>query len=77
MANLHTKVEVSWCTRYEAINGSAKYRKWGDWKWLGVLKVVGNVIIRYSAFKFLFDFNRNYAVIFIVFEMSRAFFESC
>jgi len=28
-----TKYEVSRFTRYEAVNGSAKYRKWGDFGW--------------------------------------------
>ena len=31
VANWHTKLEVSRFTRYEAINGSAKCRKWGGW----------------------------------------------
>jgi len=31
--------------------------------WLGALKVIGNVTIRYSAYDFLFDFNRNYVSI--------------
>ena len=31
--------------------------------WLGSRKVVGNVTIRYSAYDFLFIFNRNYASI--------------
>ena len=43
---LQTKFEVSRCTRYEAMNGSAKLRKWGG---LGSLKVIGNVTIRYRA----------------------------
>jgi len=33
-------------TRYEAMNGSAKCRKWGGLGWLGGLKVIGNVTIR-------------------------------
>ena len=37
------KTEVSMLTRYEAMNGSAKCRKWGGY---GALKVIGNVIIR-------------------------------
>ena len=31
---------------------------WGRW---GSLKVIGNGTVRYSAYDFLFDFNRNYA----------------
>jgi len=38
-----TKFEVSRFTRYEAVNGGAKCRKWGG---LGALKVNGNVAIR-------------------------------
>jgi len=37
------KFEVSRFTRYEAVNGGAKCRKWGG---LGVLKVIGNAIIQ-------------------------------
>ena len=55
-----TKYEVRRFTRYEAINGSAKCRKQGG---QGSLKVIGNVIIRQSAYDFLFDFNRNHASI--------------
>jgi len=29
VVNLKTKFEVSRCTRYEAMNGGAKCRKWG------------------------------------------------
>ena len=42
------------------MNAGAKCRKWGG---LGALKVNGNVIIRYSAYDFLFDFNRSHASI--------------
>jgi len=52
MLNLHTKFEVSRCTRYKAMNGSAKCRKWGG---LGTLKVIGNITILYSAYDFLFQ----------------------
>jgi len=47
------------------MNGGAKYRKWGGLRWLwGALKVNGNVTIRWSAYDFLFDFNRNYVCVF-------------
>ena len=39
-----TKYEVSRFTRYEAMNGGAKCRKWGGLGWL--VKVIGNVTIR-------------------------------
>ena len=68
MASQCTKYEVSRFTRYEAVNGGAKCRKWGGLGWLGALKVNGNVTIRYSAYDFLFDFNRNYVSIFYCFR---------
>ena len=47
------------------MNGGAKCRKWGGLGlMLGALKVMGNATIRYSAYDFLFDFNRNYVSIF-------------
>ena len=36
MVSQCTKFEVSRFTRYEAINGGAKCRKWGGLGWLGV-----------------------------------------
>jgi len=42
MVNIYTKLEVSTCTHYEAMNGGAKYIKLGG---LGALKVMGNVTI--------------------------------
>ena len=35
MVNLYTKFEVSRFTRYEAVKGGAKCRKWGGLGWLG------------------------------------------
>ena len=58
MVSQCTKYEVSRFTRYEAVNGAAKCRKWGG---QGALKVNGNVTIRQNAYDFLFDFNRNHA----------------
>jgi len=43
MVSQCTKYEVSRFTRYEAVNGGAKSRKWGG---LGALKVNCNVAIR-------------------------------
>jgi len=43
MVSQCTKYAVARFTRYEAMNGSAKGRKWGG---LGALKVIGNVTIR-------------------------------
>ena len=60
MVSQCTKYEVSRFTRYEAKNSSAKCRKWGGLGWLGALKAISNVTIRYSAYDFLFDFNRKY-----------------
>ena len=41
--SLKMKFEVSRCTRYEAMNGGAKCRKWGG---SGSLKIIDNVTIR-------------------------------
>ena len=38
------------------------------WDTKGSLKVIDNVTIRYSAYDFLFDFNRNYVSIFYRFR---------
>ena len=57
MVSQCTIYEVSRFTRYKAVNGGAKCRKWGG---LGALKVIGNVTIQQSAYDFLFDFNRKY-----------------
>jgi len=35
MVSQCTKFEVSRFIRYEAVNGGAKCRKWGDLGWLG------------------------------------------
>ena len=37
MVSQCTKYEVSKFTRYEAVNGGAKCRKWGGLGWLGAL----------------------------------------
>ena len=65
MVSQCTKFEVSSFTRYEAVNGGAKCRKWGG---QGALKVMGNATIRQSAYDFLFDFTRNHASIFYHFR---------
>ena len=65
MVSQYTKYEVSRFTRYEAVNGGAKCRKWGG---QGALKVMGNVTIRQSAYDFLFDFNRNCVSVFCHFR---------
>jgi len=36
-----------------------KCTKWGGLGWLGSLKVICNVTVRYSAYNFLFNFNKN------------------
>ena len=68
MVSQCTKYEVSRFTRYEAVNGGAKCRKWDGFGGQGVLKVMGNATIRQSAYDFLFDFNRNYVSIFYRFR---------
>jgi len=47
-------------TRYGNIKGVAKCRKWGGLGLLGLSKLIGNVAVRWSAYDFLFVFNRNY-----------------
>jgi len=65
-----TKLEVSRFTRYDAMNGGAKCTNWGSLGHLGSLNVIGNVTIRWSAYDFHFDFNRNYAsVLYRFFEI--------
>jgi len=44
------------------------------WGVYGALKVMGNVTIRYSAYDFLFDFNRNYVSIFYRFRDITGYF---
>jgi len=69
MINQYTKFEVSRFTRYEAMNDSAKCRKWDGIAWLGGTRG-RNATIRQSASDFLFDFNRNsMCIFFIVFEI--------
>ena len=69
MINQCTKFEESRFTRYETMNGNAKKnRKWAGLGWLGALNVMGNAIIRQSAYDFLFDFNRNFLSIFYRFR---------
>ena len=49
MVSRCTKYEVSRFTRYEAVNGGAKCRKWVVWGGQGALKVNGNVAIRHMT----------------------------
>ena len=56
MVSQCTKFEVSRFTRYEAMNGNAKCRKWGCF---GVVRRHSRSSAM-SPFDFLFDFNRNY-----------------
>ena len=42
MVSQCTKYEVSRFTRYEAVNGGAKCRKWGGLGWLGVTRPRSN-----------------------------------
>ena len=60
MVSQCTKYEVSRFTRYKAVNGGAKCRKWGGLEWLGGTqsqRQCHHSIER--AYDFLFDFNRN------------------
>jgi len=68
MINLCTKFKVLASSRYEDMNGSAKCRNWGGSGQLGAFRVSRNATIRYSAYDFPFDFNRNYVSIFYRFR---------
>jgi len=59
-----TKFEVSVFTRYEAVNGGAKCRKWGGFGWLGGNRGHRQCHHSIERIDFLFDFNRNYVSIF-------------
>jgi len=67
---LHTKSEVSIFTHYEHKNSDATYRKCGCL----VTQDHWNVIIRYSAYDFLFTFNRNYVSIMYHLQDAVSFF---
>jgi len=54
-----TKFEIYTLTHYKDIKGDEIWVVWG----LGVTKVIGSIAILYSAYDFLFDFNRNHASI--------------
>jgi len=62
MVNLYTKLELSVCTRYDAMNGGEKCRKWGGLGWLGT-QGHGQCHISIECIRRTFDFNRNYASI--------------
>ena len=65
MVNLPTKFEVQSITCHGHMKCVAKCEKWGGW---GLPKVIGNVTIRWSAYDFLFIFNRNYASMLYCFQ---------
>jgi len=58
-----TKYEVYMLTRYEAMNDSAKCRKWGGLGWLGGTQGHRQCHRSIERIDFLFDFNRNHASI--------------
>jgi len=53
-------------TRYEAMNGGAKCRKWGGLRQLGVTQGQPQCHHSTERIDFLFDFNRNHVSIFII-----------
>ena len=67
---LNTKSEVSIFTHYEHKNSDATYRKCGCL----VTQDHWNVTIRYSAYDFLFTFNRNYVSIMYHLQDAVSFF---
>jgi len=60
MVNQCTKFKVSRFTRYKAMNGGAKYRKWGGFGWFWGTQGHGQCHHSIERYDFLFDFNRNY-----------------
>jgi len=69
MVSQCTKYEVFRFTRYEAVNGGAKCRKWGGLGWLGGTQGKRQCHHSIERIDFLFDFSRNYVSIFTVFEI--------
>jgi len=63
MISQGTKFEVSRFTRYEAMNGCAKCRKWGGLGRLGGTQGHRQCHHSIQRIDFLFDFNRNHASI--------------
>ena len=63
-----TKFEVSRLTRYEAMNGGAKCRKWGGLGRLGGTQDHRQCHHSTERYDFLFDFNRNHASILYLFR---------
>jgi len=63
MVSRYTKFEVSRFIRYEAMNGSAKCRKWGGLGWLGDTQSHGQCHHSIERIRLLIDFNRNHASI--------------
>jgi len=63
MVSQCTKFEVSRFTRYDAMNGVAKCRKWGSLGQLGGTQGHRQCHHSIERIDFLFDFNRNHASI--------------
>ena len=63
MASQCTKYEVSRFTRYEAVNGGAKCRKWGGLRWLGGTQGQRQCHHSIERKRLPIDFNRNYVSI--------------
>ena len=63
MVSQFTKFEVSRFTRYDAMNGGAKCRKWDGLGWLRGTQGHGQCHHSIERIHFLFDFNRTYASI--------------
>jgi len=60
MINLYNIFEVSMLTHYEDTKGDEKCINWGGFEGYGFPTIIGSVTIPYSAYDFLFKFNRNY-----------------
>jgi len=69
MVNLPTKFEVYNFSHYQDMKNVKNAQIGVVWGNLGPPKVIGNVTVPYSAYDFLFAFNRNYASIFYCFTV--------
>ena len=73
MVSQCTKFEVSRFTRYKAMNGGPKCRKWGGLGWLGGTQGHGQCKHSIDIYDHLFDFNRNYVYLSLFSRYSRLF----
>ena len=68
MVSQCTKFEVSRFTRCEAMNGGAKYRKWGGLGWLGGTQVIA-MPAHTISYLTIIETNKTMCLSFAVFEI--------